>query len=245
MANNETKTLHSSEDPSGRVIGVDEKLYKDLMNLCDFGDQKWKLVYRASRDGFAAKDFHSKCDDVLNTLTIIKTTNSSIFGGFKLRPIFRENTFIHDPFAVVFSLANKQKKPLLFKLVDEKKAVKYAKNFGPCFGNGDIAITGDSNSSSSSSFCVGTSYQSCTDVPNEYVKEEQLQTTEIEVFQKEFNELTEVNFSYFINIDLNYVRYHRYYRVFTCIILVFNKYVFISNFQVLGGCGNVELKLMQ
>ena len=178
MANNETKNVLSSEDPSGRVIGMDsniindEKLYKDLMNLCDFGDQKWKLVYRASRDGFAAVDFHRKCDDALNTLTVIKTKNSSIFGGFKRKPIFRDDTFIHDPFAVVFSLANKQKKPLLFKLVDEEKAVKYAENFGPCFGNGDIAITGDSNLTNTSSFCVGTSYQSFSDVSNEYVKEE-------------------------------------------------------------------------
>ena len=102
------------------------------------------------------------------------------------------------------ALANKQEKPLLFKLFDEEKAVKNAKNFGPCFGNGDIVITGDSNSSNTSSFCVGTSYKSSCDVSNECVNEKQLQTVEIEVFQKMFNELTEVNFSYLINVDFNY-----------------------------------------
>jgi hypothetical protein len=33
-----------------------------------------KLIYRASRDSFAASSFHSKCDNISNTVTIIKTT---------------------------------------------------------------------------------------------------------------------------------------------------------------------------
>jgi hypothetical protein len=39
-------------------------------------------IYRASIDGFGLSTFHSKCDSILGTLTIIKTINKNVFGGF-------------------------------------------------------------------------------------------------------------------------------------------------------------------
>jgi hypothetical protein len=52
--------------------------------LCPFPNEaKWKLLYRASVDGFSAKNFHSRCDGFKPTLTIIKeAANNYIFGGF-------------------------------------------------------------------------------------------------------------------------------------------------------------------
>ena len=41
----------------------------------------WRLLSRASRDGFAAATFHSKCDNKGSTVTIVKS-GSNIFGGF-------------------------------------------------------------------------------------------------------------------------------------------------------------------
>ena len=41
----------------------------------------WLLLFRASRDGFAAKTFHSKCDLKGPTVTIVKCDNN-VFGGF-------------------------------------------------------------------------------------------------------------------------------------------------------------------
>jgi len=63
------------------LINISKK--KDLLALCEFPvDQKWNLIYRASRDGFEASSFHSKCDDKPNTLVIIKSTNGNVFGGY-------------------------------------------------------------------------------------------------------------------------------------------------------------------
>ena len=42
---------------------------------------KWRLLFRASRDGFAAAAFHSKCNNKGPTITIVKSGNN-IFGGF-------------------------------------------------------------------------------------------------------------------------------------------------------------------
>jgi len=42
---------------------------------------KYKLLYRASRDGWAAANFHSCCDNKGPTVTVIKSGNY-IFGGY-------------------------------------------------------------------------------------------------------------------------------------------------------------------
>ena len=42
---------------------------------------QWRLLFRASRDGFATATFHSKCDNKGATVTIVKSRNN-IFGGF-------------------------------------------------------------------------------------------------------------------------------------------------------------------
>ena len=42
----------------------------------------WILCWRASLHGWAAKTFHSLCDNKGPTVTIVKDTNNSIFGGY-------------------------------------------------------------------------------------------------------------------------------------------------------------------
>jgi hypothetical protein len=43
---------------------------------------KGTLLYRATRDGFTAKAFHVKCDGKPKTITIIKTDQDYVFGGY-------------------------------------------------------------------------------------------------------------------------------------------------------------------
>ncbi len=40
------------------------------------------LIFRASSDGDRGSDFHHICDDYTNTLSVIKSSNGKIFGGF-------------------------------------------------------------------------------------------------------------------------------------------------------------------
>jgi hypothetical protein len=61
-----------------------------------------KLIYRASRDGFAVSSFHSKCDDYLNTVTIIKTTSNSVFGGFTSATWTSDGYWTFDSNAFIF-----------------------------------------------------------------------------------------------------------------------------------------------
>ena len=42
---------------------------------------EWRLLFRASRDGFAVAKFHTRCDNKGPTITIVKS-EGNIFGGF-------------------------------------------------------------------------------------------------------------------------------------------------------------------
>ena len=41
-----------------------------------------KLLYRGSKDGWDAKDFHSLCDNQGPTVTIVKSSAGRVSGGF-------------------------------------------------------------------------------------------------------------------------------------------------------------------
>ena len=42
----------------------------------------YKLLYRSSRDGNDMRTFHNKCDNIMGTLSIVKTTKGMRFGGY-------------------------------------------------------------------------------------------------------------------------------------------------------------------
>jgi hypothetical protein len=61
----------------------------ELLKLCEFSlKDKWTLLYRGTRDGFGANEFHSKCHGHNNTLTIVKAHGSSyILGRIQFDPL--------------------------------------------------------------------------------------------------------------------------------------------------------------
>ena len=70
---------------------------KQLMVLINFSqDVKWKLIYRASVHGFGSVSFHSKCDGIRNTLTIIKSNDFNVFGGFCFAEWSSKNSYQTD-----------------------------------------------------------------------------------------------------------------------------------------------------
>lgn len=56
-----------------------------LISMLPYSCGEWRLVFKASRDGFKAEDFHSKCDGKGPTVTVVKS-GSFIFGGFTAQP---------------------------------------------------------------------------------------------------------------------------------------------------------------
>ena len=111
-------------------------LQNQLLELCEFSkDQKWDLKYRASRDGFKSTDFHSHCDGIANTLTVIKAKSGNIFGGFTEQEWHSRGGLVTDSKAFIFSLVNKEEQ--LFKAMcsnGNQYAILCRSDLGPCFG---------------------------------------------------------------------------------------------------------------
>ena len=134
-------------------LAIKSRLNKDIKEL--------KKLYQATIDGDGAINFHSKCDNIPNTLVIIKSAGNRRFGGFTTQ-IWDSSggKWKDDKNAFLFSL-DKQK---IYPYKNDGKAIYSYKDYGPCFGSafdiylGNNAIqqkqlyTNESYSSSSYNF---------------------------------------------------------------------------------------------
>ena len=62
------------------------------------------LLYRASRNGFTNAAFHAKCDGRARTITIIKTRDNYVFGGYTEASWDSTSGYKTDTTAYIFSL---------------------------------------------------------------------------------------------------------------------------------------------
>ena len=164
-----------------------------MNRLCKFpSDQKWKLLYRATRDGFSGENFLSKCDGIANTLTIIKSEHGNIFGGYVEKAWDSTIDYVlhNDPEtkAFIFSLVNKENNPFTAECDLDCVEISCRSRYWLTFGNTDICIASDSNLNRKSFSDFGISYEHIDYRARETRSESILagsyhfQTVEIEVF---------------------------------------------------------------
>ena len=152
-------------------------------------------MYRGTRDGFGSNDFHSRCDGYANTLTILKANGSSnIFGGFSSVSwqSSANGKWESDPNAFLFSLTNRDNKPLKMKVNrnEHQYAINCHSEYGPTFG-GDIRIANNVNTTMNGYSDLGCfykhpQYEYGTDEAQTFLAGSfKFQLDEIEVYQKE------------------------------------------------------------
>ena len=119
---------------------------------------KFELIFKASEDGDNCQTFHKICDGKGPTVTIVKSKNGYIFGGYLTVPFSSDRKAHTDDKAFLFSLSNMKK----FKILDPEHAVfHYAKGWGPYIGrkdNCDLAIKSECLSNKKS-YCEPSSYE--------------------------------------------------------------------------------------
>ena len=95
-----------------------------------------KKIYQATKDGGNPSIFHSKCDNINNTLVLIHSSGNKRFGGFtsNIWESTQKELFKDDKNAFVFSL-DKQK---IYSYKNDGKAIRCRKDYGPCFGYGPM-----------------------------------------------------------------------------------------------------------
>jgi len=165
----------------------------ELMILCKFSlNQKWKLIYKATRDGFGAADFHSKCDSYQNSLVIFKSTNGNVFGGYTKQSWSGYDQWKSDQNSFLFSFINQHDKKIVMKFTKDSQAINADSKYGPIFGMGiDLLICNNSNTRNESFSNLGYNYKhpsyayDSKEAKSFLAGSHKFCTTEIEVYTKE------------------------------------------------------------
>lgn len=108
----------------------------------------FKLVYRATRDGDTAREFHKRCDKIGPNLTLIKTDKNIRFGGFtNLNWEIPEKTeedkkskdggHKQDPESFCFSLTTNK---VYYHNNSKENAIFCSKSYGPTFSENIFAV---------------------------------------------------------------------------------------------------------
>jgi hypothetical protein len=164
--------------------------------LAEFRGKWFSVLWRGSRDGFGARDFHRRCDGRANTLTVILDTAGNLFGGFT--PVkwesHRWNKHESDTWKVdhslrsfLFTLKNPHNIPARrFALKAEEKGLAIVCDYtwGPCFCM-DMNVSDNSNANASSSTSLDKAYANDTGLPAHtvFTGSPHFQVKEIEVFE--------------------------------------------------------------
>ena len=160
----------------------DEAAIRDWIN--PYKKNKFKLIFRMSRDGSNCSDFHRCCDNKGPTLLLIKTDKNYRFGAYTpLNWVTPSSGEINDPsdnITFLFSL-NKMKKFTKIPGKDPRTARSH-KDYGPLLGGGtDLGVKADMR--------TGFSYNNGTYLTNSELHDEgsnsSFNISEMEVFQVE------------------------------------------------------------
>eukprot|EP00668_Euglena_longa_P000364 GGOE01000467.1.p1 GENE.GGOE01000467.1~~GGOE01000467.1.p1 ORF type:complete len:545 (-),score=64.97 GGOE01000467.1:363-1997(-) len=134
---------------------------EDWLSESEERDCKLELLYRASRDGWRACRFHSLCDNQGPTVTVIRSAEGYIFGGYLDQPWNSMNVYLASERAFLFTMRCHAGIPPTKMPIDRSCYAAYAgASYGPTFGGGhDIYINDNAMKSRNSSINIGHSYR--------------------------------------------------------------------------------------
>ena len=108
-------------------LAIKSRLNKEVKEL--------KKLYQATIDGDGSINFHSRCDNIPNTLVLIKSAGNRRFGGFTTQNWESHNSgeWKVDPNSFLFSLDKQKIYPH-----QNNGGIWNHRDFGPWFGNKDV-----------------------------------------------------------------------------------------------------------
>ena len=103
------------------------------------------LLYRASRDGWDASDFHGMCNGKGATVTVVKSSGGYIFGGYTdVAWSGGGGRYRSSSESFQFSLKDDEGiGPVKMPIISDETtdAVYHSSNCGPAFGTYDMVIS--------------------------------------------------------------------------------------------------------
>ena len=149
--------------PEGTLLRTEHKT--KLNEFYGAKDRSWRMIYKASRDGFDSNSFHSKCDNQESTMTVIQSEHGYLFGGFTSNPWKAHLSHDEAKQGFLFTLTNPHNIPPTKYEVKASSGPIYVNAApkivvgGPTFGTGpDIQLLSNSNVDGSSSIAFPTTF---------------------------------------------------------------------------------------
>ena len=136
-------------------------------------------MWRGSRDGFGAGDFHEKCDGKGPTLTVVKTEKGNVFGAYTDLDWESGGGFVEGTGRSFLFKVNEDQSVSISECVDKSKETFNHSSYGPTFGFGDLCIRDKCDQNYGSVTNLGRSYSLThyLDAGNHFFK-----VQEVEVF---------------------------------------------------------------
>jgi len=153
--------------------------------------EKPKLLYRGSDDGWETSNFHGKCDNKGGTITVLKTKEGYVFGGYADKSWSSSTPgWVSSEKAFLFSLkchAGLGAIKMNFKSGMEKHAIHSHSLHGPTFGGGHDIWIGYNNNMKTGHTNLGHTYELPNGCSNTFLTGKHgansLEIEEVEVFQ--------------------------------------------------------------
>ncbi|CAF1248649.1 unnamed protein product [Didymodactylos carnosus] len=84
---NAKTNVHQNQLFLGGTLLADKQHQSKLNEFYGKPHQQWELIYKATRDGFLASNFHRQCDGKAKTMVVIQSKNGGyLFGGYTAAP---------------------------------------------------------------------------------------------------------------------------------------------------------------
>jgi hypothetical protein len=149
----------------------------------------WKLIWRGSKDGFRSHDFHSLCDLKGATVTVIRSSNGYVFGGYTPAAwdiANKRGSYSNAPGSFLFTLSNPHAiPPTKYPVKVPEKAIQHHTNFCQFFGDDDLVVVSDCNANCNSHSYFPVSYGDTTGKGNlTFTGNDSFQVADIEVFTR-------------------------------------------------------------
>jgi len=119
------------------ILNKNEKKKEYINKILEWsGNKSMELLYRGTRDGMTANDFHNKCDNKGKTICLFLNDKDNIFGGYSSIPWTNNEGDKTANDCFLFTLSNiYNTKPTKFPYVKGRSVGHYS-DYGPIFGNG-------------------------------------------------------------------------------------------------------------
>lgn len=145
-----SKILSSTEKDMLLAMVENHKITKKFVGC------EWKLLFRASKDGYTPKDFHDKCDGKENTVCFVETEFGHVAGGYVelawsvggdwgdwARECDNVYMFVIRPTQQTFEFLPPEKQTTKFRVYEPKCAVAHYDREAFNFGYNDLYLRED------------------------------------------------------------------------------------------------------